>query len=60
MEYLRGAKITILKDTNKSSYREELQIGEYNDDETVEEFLGRINKRMREIYLDEYEQVFKI
>lgn len=55
MEYLRGAKITILKDTNKSSYREELQIGEYNDDETVEEFLGRINKRMREIYLDEYE-----
>jgi len=55
MEYLRKAKVTIYKDTNKSTCDEVLKIGEFHDEETMEEFLERINKRMREIYLNEYE-----
>lgn len=55
MEYTREVKITIYKDTNKSTTKEDVKMGEYNDDETIEEFLERVNKRMREIYLDEYE-----
>jgi len=55
MEYLREAKITIYKDTNKSSHEEILVIGEYNSFETIEEFLERVNKRIKNIYLDEDE-----
>lgn len=55
MEYLREASVKIDKDTNKCSTAEELKLGEYNDDETMEEFIQRVTKRMREIFLDEYE-----
>jgi hypothetical protein len=55
MEYVREARINIFKDTNKSSFDENLTLGEFSEDETIEEFIIRINKRMKEVYLDEYE-----
>jgi hypothetical protein len=56
MEYLRGAKVTIYRDSNKSSDEVVLSLGEWNEDETMEEFIQRVNKKMREVYLEEFEQ----
>lgn len=54
MESLREANVTIYKDTNKSTYKEVLRIGEFNEDETMEEFCERVNGRMLEIYLEKF------
>lgn len=60
MEYTREATVKIYKDTTKSTYEEELKMCEYRDDETMEEFLERVNKRMREIYLGEFKSIKKM
>lgn len=52
MEYTRETKITIYKDTNKSTTDEVLVPYE---NENMEDFLERVNKKMREVFLDEYE-----
>jgi hypothetical protein len=52
MEYLREAKVTIYRDTNKSSNEVVLTRGEINEDETIEEFVKRVHDKMQEIYLD--------
>lgn len=51
MEYLREAKVVIEKDTNKATTKEMLEPHEY---ESMEEFIERVNNKLREIYLDEY------
>jgi len=56
MEYLREAKVTIYKDSNKSTDEVVVSLGEWNKNETMEEFIQRVYKKMREVYLEEFEQ----
>ena len=48
MEYIKEFKVTILKETYKSTFEEELKLNEYDSDETVEKFVARVHKRLKE------------
>lgn len=51
MEYTRSIKITLEKNTNKSSTKEVLRPYE---DESIQDFIKRVESKIQEIYLNEY------
>lgn len=52
MEYTREIKIVIEKVTNKGNTKVGLTLGEYNKDETVEQFIERVNEYMKDMLID--------
>lgn len=53
MEYIRKIKVSIEKDTNKATTEIILMLGEYDEDETVEQFSERVKECLNEILLSE-------
>jgi hypothetical protein len=51
MEYTREIKIVIEKDTNKSTTKVGLILGEYDENETVKEFIERVKEYMEDMLI---------
>jgi hypothetical protein len=52
MEFTREIKIEIEKDTNKNTYKECFSLGEYDEYETVEEFIERVKEYLDDMLID--------
>ena len=52
MEYTREIKIVIEKDTNKATTKVGLTLGEYDENETVEQFIERVNEYLKDMLID--------
>jgi len=52
MEYTREIKIVIEKDTNKGTTKVGLSLGEYDENETVEEFIERVKEYMEDMLIN--------
>lgn len=52
MEFTREIKVEIEKDTNKSTTKVGLSLGEYDEDETVEEFVQRVKDYLDDMLID--------
>lgn len=44
MERLRSIEVSISVDTNKATYDKKLVMGEFNEDETRDEFIERVKE----------------
>jgi phage gp16-like protein len=51
MEYTREIKIVIEKDTNKANTKVGLSLGEYDENETLEEFIERVKEYMEDMLI---------
>jgi len=52
MEKLREVKVLIKKDTNKSTVEIDLNLGEYNENETIKEFIERVIQNLNNILVN--------
>lgn len=50
---IRSVTMRLYIESNKSDYIEAFELGEYNENETLEEFYERINKRCSAV-IEEY------
>jgi len=52
VEFTKEIKVEIEKGTNKSTTKVGLSLGEYNEDETIEDFVQRVKDYLNDMLID--------